>query len=254
MPAKKLAIATHKGGTGKTVSAMNLAAAFARAGKRTLLVDLDPQGHSGMGLGVELEDGAFTLRDLFTEPPQAIGKLVRKTYLDGLDLIPSDVRLAWVAEAITGRPKREEILKRRLEPVLGEYEWVLLDCPPSLGVLTQNAIAAADQVLIPCLIEARAQDALVDLLELLRVLRGEGFESWSIVLTKVDKRKTVTAEAVMATLKPWEGRILGISIPQSEPLNQAQIARRDIFEFDPKSPGALAYRALADEILSHGSN
>jgi chromosome partitioning protein len=251
MPAKTISIATHKGGTGKTVTAMALAAALARAGKKSLLVDLDPQGHSTLGLGVELNDGDPTLRDLFSEPGLPVARLIRQTLVPGLDIAPSNIRLARVAQSLYMRPKREELLRRALEPVRGRYEFVVTDCPPSLGVLTEAGIAAADLVIIPCQMEARAADGLVDLLEVIALIRGDDFDSWRILLTKVDSRKSITNQAVTAAIAPWQDKIFKTVIPQSEPLNQAQIERTDIFSFDPKSKGALAYQALIEEILTY---
>ncbi len=116
MAAQTIAIATHKGGTGKTVTAMAVGAAFARAGQRCLLVDLDPQGHSTLGLGMEIDDTAPTLRDFFHEPPLPLSRVIRETHIAGLHIVPSNIRLARVAQALYMRPKREEILKRGLQP------------------------------------------------------------------------------------------------------------------------------------------
>jgi chromosome partitioning protein len=247
-----ISIATHKGGTGKTVTAMALGAALARAGNTCLLVDLDPQGHCTLGLGVELHDGDPTLRELFTEPPVPAAKIVRETHVPGLHILPSNIRLARIAQSLYMRPKREELLRRGLEPILGRYAFTVIDCPPSLGVLTEAGIAAADLVVIPCQMEARAADGLVDLLEVIGLIKGEDFDGWRILLTKVDSRKTATNQAVMAALQQWEKKLFKTSIPQSEPLNQAQIERTDIFAFEGKSKGAIAYESFAQEILHYG--
>jgi chromosome partitioning protein len=150
------------------------------------------------------------------------------------------------------RPKREEILQKALGPILSEYDFVVLDCPPSLGPLTETAIAAANLVLIPCQMEARAADGLVDVLELVSVIKGADFDAWRILITKYDPRKSVTNEAILAGLARWKDKMFATTIPQSEPLNQAQIQRTDIFTFDPNSAGAIAYTALATEIQSYG--
>jgi chromosome partitioning protein len=252
MPATTIAIATHKGGTGKTVTSMALASGLARARKKTLLIDLDPQGHSTLGLGVELNNNDRTLRDLFTEPPSPISRVIKQTHLKGLDIVPDNIRLERVAQVLYMRPKREEILNRALQPVLPQYDFIVMDCPPSLGVLTEAGIAASQLIIVPCLMEARAADGLVDLLEILNLLKGNHFDNWRILLTKVDSRKTVTNQAVMAALEQWKQKIFKTSIPQSEPLNQAQIMRTDIFSFDRKCKGALAYQALTREILRYG--
>ena len=252
MPAKTIAIATHKGGTGKTVTAMALGAALARARQQCLLIDLDPQGHSTLGLGIELDDKAPTLREFFHEPPVPLSRLIRETHVAGLHIVPSNIRLARVAQALYMRPKREELLQRGIHPLRDHYAFIVADCPPALGALTEAAIAAADLIVIPCQMEARAADGLVDLLEIISLIKGEDFDDWRILLTRVDNRKTTTNQAVMASLAPWEKKIFKITIPQAESLNQAQIARTDIYNFEPKSRGALAYEAFAREIRHYG--
>jgi chromosome partitioning protein len=251
MPPKTIAIATHKGGTGKTVTSMSLAAALANAGKQTLLIDLDPQGHSTLGLGVEVHEKDPTLRELFAEPPVAISRIIRPTHLSGLSIVPSNIGLERVAQFMYMRPKREEILRRALQPVANEFDFVVIDCPPSLGVLTETGLAAADFVIVPCQMEARAADGLVDLLEVVAILKGQDFSNWGILLTKVDSRKSVTNQAVQAALSPWQDKIFKTTIPQAEPLNQAQIERTDIFTFEPKGKAALAYEAFTQELLTH---
>ncbi len=170
MAAQTIAIATHKGGTGKTVTAMAVGAAFARAGQRCLLVDMDPQGHSTLGLGMEIDDTAPTLRDFFHEPPLPLSRVIRETHIAGLHIVPSNIRLARVAQALYMRPKREEILKRGLQPLRDQYAFIVLDCPPSLSALAEAGIAAANLIVIPCQMEARAADGLVDLLEVISLI------------------------------------------------------------------------------------
>jgi chromosome partitioning protein len=250
----KIAVATHKGGTGKTVTTMALGAALALAKHRTLLVDLDPQGHTTIGIGVELADNDPTIHDLFGDSPRPIDHIIQETHLPYLCVVPSSIRLARLTQSLYARPRREEILNRALSPVLNRYDFILIDCPPSLSVLTEAAIAAADTIIIPCQMEARAADGLVDLLEVISIIKGEDFENWHIVLTRVDPRKSITNQAVRAALARWEHKIINTFIPQSEPLNQSQIARTDIFSFEPKSAGAIAYKALARELVKTYGN
>lgn len=252
MPIKTISIATHKGGTGKTVTAMALASALAWSKKSTLLVDLDPQGHSTLGLGVELTDQSATLRELFNDTHLTINQVIGKTHLANLDIVPSNIRLERVTQFLYMRPRREELLNRALQPVINQYQYIVIDCPPSLGVLTETGLAAADLIIIPCQMEARAVDGLVDLLEVIGIIKGESFCDWRILFTKVDNRKSITNQAVMAALSQWKQKFFKTAIPQSEPLNQAQIERTDIFSFDPKSKGALAYERLTREILDYG--
>jgi chromosome partitioning protein len=243
-----VAIATHKGGVGKTVITMAMSAAFARAGQPALVVDMDPQGHASIGLGVEVLDNELTLRDFFLDAATPIDKLIRKTHVKGLHVLPSNIRLAPVVQSLYMRPRREEMLRRGLASVRQHYSYIFIDCPPALGVLTETSLSAADLVIVPCQMEARAVDGLVDLLEMVSLIRGPSFDAWRILLNRVDTRKSVTNDAVMAELEPWADRILKTRIPVSEPLNQAQIERTDIFAFDPKSTGARAFEALAREL------
>jgi chromosome partitioning protein len=245
---RTIAVCTHKGGTGKTVTALSLAAGFAQAGRRCLLIDLDPQAHSTIGIGLEIVEP--TLKDFFERHPALpLSEVIQHAPENlNLDVAPSDLRLAWTAEGLAGRPKKEELLRRSLRQVENDYDWILIDTPPSLGVLTQNAVAAADYVLIPAQAEARAANAVADLLELVRVLKGDGFEGYGILLTRIDSRKTRTNSAAIAALDPWRPKLLKTLIPQSESLNQAQMARQDIFRFDPDSTGAVAYADLVREL------
>ena len=248
-----IAVATHKGGVGKTVTSMSLSAALARVGRETLLVDLDPQGHCSLGLGVEIEQGDLTIREFFSEPLAfPLKRIIRPTHVERLSIAPSTIRLAPVSQALYMKTKREEILKKGLQPVSSQYEFILIDCPPTLGVLSEAGINAADLIIIPCKMEARAADGLVDLLDVIFALKGEAFENYRILITHYDSRKTVTNEVVMTQLAPWEEKFFQTTIPLSEPLNQAQMERTDIFTFDPKGKGALAYEALAKEVLSYG--
>jgi chromosome partitioning protein len=248
--AHTLAICTHKGGTGKTVTALALAAGLADSGRRCLLVDLDPQAHSTIGIGLDAIEP--TLKDFFERHPALPFRDVLQPAptIPNLDVAPSDLRLAWTAEGLSGRPKKEELLRRSLRDVAGGYDWVVIDTPPSLGVLTQNALVAADTVVIPTSLEARAANAIADLLELVQVLKGDGFNAFRILLTRMDARKTRTNDAVRSALGRWEGKILATAVPQSEPLNQAQMARQDIFRFAPDSKGAAAYRDLIQELTN----
>lgn len=248
---KTLAIAQHKGGVGKTVTTMALGAGLARAGKRCLIVDLDPQGHCTLGLGVELGPQDPTLRDFFADPPRPLSEVTRETKVPGLAIAPSNIRLTRVAQSLYARPRREEILKRGLDPLRDRYDFILIDCPPSLGVLAECGIAAADLVVIPTQMEARAADGLQDLLEVIALIKGQDFSAWRILRTRHDARKSTTNDLVMAALEPWKDRMFDAIIPQSEALNQAQMAGVDVYSFDPKGKGALAYEALTEEILNH---
>jgi chromosome partitioning protein len=244
-----ICFSTHKGGTGKTTSSLNASAGLARAGKKTLLIDLDPQGHSSIGSGVELAYNDQNVADVLSDRNLSLESVIKETAVPNLSLAPSNLRLASVAESLFTKFKREERLQRSLRPLKPSYDWVIIDCPPALGVLTANAVSAADAIIIPCQMGARALDGLGDLLDLVHLLKQEEFENWWILLTMIDPRKTVTHEIFQELLVPYQAKILKTKILTSEALNQAQMARQDIFTFDPKGRGAQNYEELTRELL-----
>jgi chromosome partitioning protein len=245
-----VSFATHKGGTGKTTSSINLAAGLARAGTSTLLIDMDPQGHSSIGLGIELSYDDPSIADVLADRAVPLAKIVQPTALPHLSVAPSTLRLAAMAESLAAKFKREERLANGLARCAQSYEWIVIDCPPALGVLTANAIDAADLIIIPCQMGARALDGLEDLLDLVHLLKGNSFEEWCILLTMLDTRKTVTWDMFWQLLQPYEAKLLNTRIVASEVLNQAQMTRQDVFAFDPRSRGALNYEALTRELLA----
>src|SRR5712691_3487589 len=244
-----LSFSTHKGGTGKTTSSINLAAKLGRDGYRTLLIDMDPQGHATLGVGLDLAYDEPNMADVLTDRGLPLGKVVRPTSIPNLTIAPSNIRLASVAESLYAKMRREERLQKNLTAIQESYEWVVIDCPPALGILTANALEASDIILIPCQTGARALDGLGDLLDVVRVLKEEDFTDWWIVLTMFDPRKKVTQEIFETLLTPYRDKVLHTPIFATEALNQAQMARQDIFTFDPKGRGTRDYEALAHELL-----
>ena len=249
--------ATHKGGVGKTVTTISLGSALARMGKRTLIVDLDPQGHCGLGLGIEIEEEqqALTVRHFFQEPLSfPLKKTVRETKIENLFIAPSTIKLAVVAQSLYARPKREQILKKGLVSLKRKFDFILLDCPPSFGVLTESGIEASDYVIVPCQMEARAGNALIDLLDLVLTMRGQDFKQFRVLLTKIDMRKKVTNMAMLAQLDSWKPYFFNTQIPVAEELNQAQMAGEDIYTYNKKCKGAVAYKGLVDELIELFAN
>lgn len=243
----KIAVSTHKGGAGKTVTAINLAAGLSRTMK-TLLIDMDPQGHATLGLGVNIGLSSPTISDILQDQRIGLEKIIQPV-AENLFLAPANIHLARVAEMLYAGVRREERLGLALSKVRG-FDIVVVDCPPSLGTLTINALACADWILVPCEMGARAADGLVDLLEIITMLKGADFDQWRIVLTKFDIRKSVTNEAVLKGLAPYRQRIMRSRVGISEALNQAQIAGKNIFRFEPNGRGAEFYRNFAREVLA----
>lgn len=247
--AKKISVSTHKGGAGKTATALAVSAALANAGHRVLLIDLDPQGHCAAGLNIEVEEPS--LKDFFERHPTVpLRDVIQRTALDNLDIAPSHLGLEWISAGLAGRPKREELLRRGLKEADQEYGFIIMDTPPSLNVLTQNGITAADFVLIPTGPDARVGEAIHDLQQLIKMLKGDAFDAYRILLVKMDGRKTKTNSVIRAAVEPYGEHVFKTEVPISEPINQAQMAGKDLYSYDASSTGAQAYNAVLDELLT----
>lgn len=244
-----LAIAAHKGGVGKTTTALAVASALARSGHLVVLVDLDPQGHTTKCLQVDPDDDRPTVGDLFLEQPAEIGQCTRPTTIERLAIAPATLRLARVVEWLYG-PNQHKRLKEALDPVAGAM-WIVIDCPPQLGPLVWNALEAADRVIIPARMEARATDGIADLLDTQRKIKGRAFDAWRILRTMRDPRDKTSNAATEAALQArYAAHLFATIIPKNDALNQAQIAKVDIFEFDPTCAGAKAYVELVNEVIA----
>ncbi len=248
-----IAVINQKGGTGKTTTTINLGAGLAYQGYRTLLVDLDPQAHTTIGIGVDPDASRESMAEVMSIPKKAISDVVLQTYIPWLFLAPAHIRLARAAEAAYSRVFREAILAQALK---GEdYDFVIIDCPPSLGVLTTNSLYACDFIVIPCQISRYSLDGLADLLQTIETVKQidpqEFFQGdfFRILLTMYDRRNRVTNEYILEQLKPYRGKTFATVIMKNEALNQAQIAQKSIFDFDPKSSGAQDYQRLTEEFL-----
>ena len=250
IPNKKIAVSTHKGGTGKTATALALAAGLSKHG-RCLMVDLDPQGNSTVGLGFSHKEGKSTLVDFFGQYPGfPFERAVHATSIPNLHLAPAILKMAWTAEGLSGLPKKEHLLARALRSVEDRFDWIVIDAPSNLGVMTQNAVVAADIVIMPAMYEADSGDAIADLLELVRLMKGSSCEGYRILVTRVDGRKTRTNETMQGVLDHWQDKLFSTVIPQNEAVNQAKMEQQDIFTFNPTSRAAIAYGELINEFLS----
>ena len=247
------AVLNQKGGTGKTTTAVNLGAALAYQGYRTLLVDLDPQGHTTIGLGIEPETIRESMCDVMTVPKKRIQDVAMNTYILGLDVAPATIHLARAAEQVYTRVFREAILANALKEV--DYDFVLIDCPPSLGVLTTNSLYACDFIVIPCQISRYSLDGLADLITTIETVKDlepeELFKGdlFRVLLTMFDRRNRVTNEYILDQLKPYREKTFHTFIMKNEALNQAQITQKAIFDYDPKCSGAQDYLQLTLEFL-----
>jgi chromosome partitioning protein len=248
-----VAVINQKGGTGKTTTTLNLGAALAYQGYRTLIVDLDPQGHTSIGIGIEPDTITLSMADILSVPKMRIAEVVTPTYILGLDIAPAHIHLARAAEQVYTRVFREAILANALKDI--DYDFVLIDCPPSLGVLTTNSLYACDFIVIPCQISRYSLDGLADLLTTVETVKNLTIEDlfqedlFRILLTMYDKRNSVTNEYILEQLRPYRDKTFEAVIMKNEALNQAQIAQKAIFDYEPKSSGALDYLQLCLEFL-----
>jgi chromosome partitioning protein len=254
MRTRVIAVANQKGGVGKTTTAVNVAAALALAERRTLLVDLDPQGNASTGLGVKAED---TVRSSYGVMLREVGarEAMLGTALPELTVIPSTIDLVGAEIELVGQPEREARLRQVLQYVLDGFEFVVVDCPPSLGLLTLNALAAAGSVLIPVQCEYYAMEGLAHLLrtiELIRQRLNPELRLEGILLTMYDGRTTLAAQVRAEIERHLSGQIFRTVIPRSIRLTEAPSHGKPVFLYDVRSPGATAYLDLTREVMAHG--
>lgn len=246
----RLALVNVKGGVGKTTTAVNLAAAFARSGLRSLLVDLDPQGSATYSLGVPREETEISTAEVLTGKSEA-AEAIRPTGTEGLDLLPASLRLAGMDLSLARKHEPEKLLKKALAP-LRRYDVMVFDCPPGLSILSLNGLAAAHAYIVPVAphhLDMEALGAFLDLLESFRERIGKMPEMLGILLTMVDHRTQVTDEVVQAIRRRHGQKVLRTEIPINVRLAQAPGEGRSIFGFESWSTGAYAYGQLGGEVL-----
>lgn len=245
------ALVNQKGGVGKTTTAISLAAYMAEAGQRVLLVDLDPQANATACLGInpaQVDGGTYAV--LIGGSP-ALEKILHNTRL-GLSLLPSAPALAGAQIELVELGERESILRQALAPLRGRYDYILIDSPPSLGLLTLNALVAADGVVIPVQCEYLALEGLSSLIETLQRVRGglaPQLELRGIVLTMFDSRTHLARDVVEEVRKHFPDKVFRTVVPRSVRLAEAPSHGLPISAYDPNSPGGLAYRSLTREVL-----
>jgi chromosome partitioning protein len=251
-PARIAAVCNQKGGVGKTTTTINLGAALAELGRRVLLVDFDPQGALSVGLGIQPHELDATVYNLLMERGMTAHDVIIKTRVEGMDLLPSNIDLSGAEVQLVHEVGREFVLGRALQPVIPDYDVILIDCQPSLGLLTVNALACADGVLVPLECEYFALRGVALLMETIDKVSSRISPKLAIdglLATMYDSRTLHTREVLAGVVEGFGDRVFHTVISRTVRFPDATVAGEPITRFDPACGGAHAYRELAKEVL-----
>lgn len=250
-------LANQKGGVGKTTTAINLAAVLAKLGKKTLVVDSDPQGNASSGLGVNAKEMGKHLYHCYLDKEQASKSIRQVKDYHNLDILPTHIDLIGVEVELMASKKRERYLSKMLQPFLNSYEYVIVDCPPSLGLLTLNALTAADSVIIPLQCEYFALEGLSQLIRTVRLVKNSYNNSLyveGLVLTMFDRRNKLTYRVAKEVKQHFKDKVYTTVIPRNVRLSESPSHGQAIIDYDKSSSGAISYMNLGREFIKRQGN
>ncbi|HPD79198.1 MAG TPA: AAA family ATPase, partial [Spirochaetota bacterium] len=241
------------GGVGKTTTTVNVAAFLAEKGKRVLVIDIDPQGNAGFGLGINAEEMETTIYEvLIDEIP--VEDAIFKTDIPGLSIIPSNIHLSGAQVDLLDVEGKEFILKKKLQHIKNHYDFIFIDCPPSLGILTLNSLVAADSVLIPLQCEYYALEGINQLLRIIVMVQenlNKSLKIEGVILTMYDPRTNLSQQVVSDVREFFQDKVFDSIIPRNVKLSEAPSFGKPIGLYDRVCPGSIAYEKLADEVLAN---